>query len=182
MEVIKSWVEEVETLFQTVDSKIIEFRNFSGLTCPAFCSECCKKGDIKATVLEFLPLAWHVFNKGEQDLWTEKLMGAHESEPCVLLKPGEGKSGGCSVYPHRSLICRLYGFSYYKCKGGDIRLIACAYIKNNFPLWARIDSKYVELWHLPIAGQYGLKLSVIAPDIGKKLYPVNTTTKRVLNL
>ncbi|MDQ3534847.1 MAG: YkgJ family cysteine cluster protein, partial [Bacteroidota bacterium] len=64
---IREIVSQVEDVFIELDLDIAKFQQETGLGCIRGCGECCKKPDIEATVLEFLPLAYHLY-KADLDI------------------------------------------------------------------------------------------------------------------
>src|SRR3954468_9346614 len=103
-------VAAVEEVFQKLDQEIAQFQSWSTLHCKFGCGKCCFKPDIEATILEFLPFAHHLYQTKSAEAWYEKLRDA-DSEICLILNPTQAASGLCSSYPHRGLICRLFGYS-----------------------------------------------------------------------
>ncbi|HYG17423.1 MAG TPA: YkgJ family cysteine cluster protein, partial [Ohtaekwangia sp.] len=66
-------VRAVEAVFAKLDAEIQQFQQWSSLHCNAGCGKCCFKADIEASVLEFLPFAYHLFLRDEAVAWYENL-------------------------------------------------------------------------------------------------------------
>ena len=62
-------VRAVEKVFSSLQKEIESFQGESGLSCVANCGFCCTKADIEASALEFLPLAYALYKKGEAMNW-----------------------------------------------------------------------------------------------------------------
>ena len=64
MKTLTGKVRAVKREYLKLDREIANFTRQSGLHCIKGCGECCKKPDIEATPLEFLPLALKLFDEG----------------------------------------------------------------------------------------------------------------------
>src|SRR5258706_15828864 len=122
-------VAVVEKLFHELDAEITKFQSTSTLHCRWGCGKCCFKPDIEATILEFLPYALHLHRQDRALEWLKKLEET-DSSICLILNPAQGGAGLCSEYPHRGLICRLFGYSARTNKYGAKELVTCQVIKT----------------------------------------------------
>src|SRR5688572_20565179 len=122
-------VQEVESVFKKLDQEIASFQSWSGLHCKFGCGKCCFKPDIEATILEFLPFAYHLYKNDQAFEWLEKLR-LSDSSICLILNPTQSGAGLCTEYAHRGLICRLFGYSARTNKYGDRELVTCQIIKT----------------------------------------------------
>jgi hypothetical protein len=98
---IRRKVRSVEIIFRDVELMIDIFKRSTQLQCVRGCGFCCKKPDIEATALEFLPLAFHYYLSGQVE---EKLIFLRENQEAVCHGFREGSfpdSGYCSIYPYR---------------------------------------------------------------------------------
>lgn len=107
---IQEKVAAVEGVFNKLDERIAELQSWSGLHCKWGCGKCCFKPDIEATILEFLPFAFHLYQNKLAEKWLEKLQSS-DSSICLILNPTQATAGLCSEYAYRGLICRLFGYS-----------------------------------------------------------------------
>jgi len=167
-------------VLQKLDQEIASFQSRSGLHCAFGCGKCCFKPDIEATILEFLPFANYLMKNGKALEWFEKLKSTDDSI-CLILNPAQGGTGLCSEYPHRGLICRLFGYSARTNKYGERELITCQIIKTeqseNYQLAvAQIASGN----EVPMMNQYYMQLHGIDMDLTKDFYPINEAIKRAI--
>src|SRR5258708_39519055 len=100
----------VEDVLQKLDDEIASFQSWSTLHCKFGCGKCCFKADIEATPLEFLPFAYALYKQNRAHDWLNELKTL-DSPVCHILNPTQAGAGLCTEYPHRGLICRLFGYS-----------------------------------------------------------------------
>lgn len=177
---IKDKVRQVEKVFEELDEDISRFQNETGLGCIKGCGLCCKKPDIEATVLEFLPLAYHLF-KAKRDIEVlEKLENTNNEPPCTFFStvlPGQ-QTGLCTIYLHRGLICRLFGFSATKDKEGKPVLATCKIIKTELSAHYHAAVESIDQGgFVPVMNQYYMKLLAIDHELGNRFYPINEAIK-----
>ena len=169
----------MEEAFSLLSQEMSSFQGWTGLGCKAGCGKCCTKADIEATVLEFLPFAHHIFLQGQAEGWLDKLK-AHPGSICLLLGP-TALGMGCSQYPHRGLICRLFGFSARLNKYSVKEFITCQTIKSE------LADKYTATVEniaggavVPMIGHHYMRLHGIDADLARDFYPVNEAIKRAI--
>ena len=110
----QKWIiEEVEKVFIELDAHLSSTANESGLNCPVFCGNCCRKSDIEASPIEFLPLAAWLYQNNKVTEFLVKLDNPVHSW-CACFDPDASAKmeWGCKYYEHRGLICRLFGFGF----------------------------------------------------------------------
>src|SRR6185295_12375195 len=122
-------VEAVEEVFLELDAEIAQFQSATTLHCKWGCGKCCFKPDVEATVLEFLPFAYYLHQQKQGQDWLARLQES-DSSICLILNPTQPGAGLCSQYPHRGLICRLFGYSARTNKYGKNELVTCQIIKT----------------------------------------------------
>ncbi len=123
-------VNEVKRVYKRLDKEIADFQKSTTLHCLSGCGECCKKPDIEATPLEFLPLALQLFDEGKAETALEEIKQKKDSL-CYVFRPHVTNFGGlCSEYPNRGLICRLFGYTARRDKEGKAELVTCKLIKE----------------------------------------------------
>jgi Fe-S-cluster containining protein len=173
-------VKSVEEVFRRLDTEISTLQSWSGLHCKAGCGKCCFKPDIEATVLEFLPFAYHLYKIGESEAWLAKVENA-ESGLCPILNPTQGGVGLCSEYAHRGLICRLFGYSARTNKYDKRELVTCQIIKTeqteNFNL---AQLKVSEGESVPVMNQYYMQLHGIDFELTHEFYPIKVAIKKAI--
>lgn len=169
-------VRAVERLFDRLDAEIKEFQSHSGMQCIAGCGKCCTKPDIEASPLEFLPLAYHWFLEGRAEELLEKLNTEEQERICIVYSPlsVDALMGRCSMYHHRGLICRLFGYGASKDKFGQLRLVTCKTIKEQ---QAESYEKALDLLrqnaYVPIFSDYYTNLLQIDFKLGREFFTVN---------
>ena len=173
-------VGAVEGLFQKLDQEISRFQSDSGLHCKLGCGKCCFKPDIEATTLEFLPFAFYLHQEGKTDAWYEKLKMTN-STVCLILNPTQAGAGLCSEYPHRGLICRLFGYSARLNKYSRKELITCTIIKTEQQkAFEEAESKIAAGADVPVMSHFYTQLHSIDPDLSRDSYPINTALRKAV--
>lgn len=162
-----------------LDRDIALFKRNTGLKCAAGCSACCNYESIEATVLEFLPFAYHSYRLGLMDQHFDELEGA-VSGVCAFHQ--QRKDGwGCSIYPVRGLICRLFGFSATLDKNSHPILAACKELKGSDPATIAIVSDFIASGgRIPVFCSYYSTLAGIDPALGSRMLPINLALKNAL--
>ena len=167
-------IKAVNRIYGQADRHVSAFKRRAGLACEDDCGDCCQKEDLQATVLEFLPAAFDLY---VSDSYQTILDRIHENEDptCVFFNPF-GEEGNCSVYKHRGLICRLFGFSAMTDKKGDKKLVACGKIKNKLEDCAPGCVQQ----HAPNMSSYYFRLNGIDPVLSIRNVPVNQAIKEAI--
>ena len=177
-------VRSVEKLFNELDARISDFQEKSGLHCLAGCGKCCYKPDIEATVLEFLPLAYHYYKSGIADLMYEKLK-LKNLGICHVFVQGtcDTNQGRCSEYVHRGLVCRLFGFSARKNKEGINQLYTCRLIKEDQKeIFIHTSEEINSAVDVPMVKDYYQHLAAIDPGLGMEYYLINEAAWRAIGV
>jgi len=109
-------------LYAEIDAASAEWAGRSGAACPRGCGACCE-----AFELDFLPL--------EALFLAAWLAGSPTPAPDLGRAPpgrcpfyAASATGGCTVYPARGLVCRLFGFSGSRDKAGAMRYNPCKWM------------------------------------------------------
>ena len=180
----QKWIiEEVEKVFSELDDHLKSSASQSGLNCPQFCGMCCRKKDIEASPIEFMPLAAWLYRTGKIDEFLERL--DHPEHPwCACFDPHASERGewGCQYYEHRGLICRLFGFGYRLNREEKPVLVTCKIMKTTR---AEAVAKAAELAALhpeemPIFSNYFMKLLAIDPDLAVPQMPINEAIRTAI--
>lgn len=179
---MRNWLSiklQVEQLFAEADREIAAFRNQSGLFCLPGCGKCCTYPDVEATVLEFVPLAWHLYETGEADkFWLVTKTKQHSV--CVMFKAlGNSGQGQCSRYLYRGMICRLFGYAAVRDKHGNPRLSTCKIIKESQP--QAIEKVNREGLEAPLFSNYYNRLEAIDWELASRRLPVNKAIHEALS-
>ena len=174
-------VKAVEAVFEKLDKEISEFQSWSSLHCQFGCGKCCVKPDIEASILEFLPFALYLHKNDQAFIWLERLKQS-SSSICLILNPTQPGQGLCSEYPHRGLICRLFGYSARTNKYNKPELVTCQIIKTEQAESYNQASNAIEAGDksIPIMSQYYMQLQAIDFDLTREFYPINTAITKAI--
>ncbi|HQQ97520.1 MAG TPA: YkgJ family cysteine cluster protein [Cyclobacteriaceae bacterium] len=173
-------VKAVEGVFRGLDEAIFALQRGTSLHCKFGCGKCCLKPDIEASVLEFLPFAFHLYHTGKADDWYE-MCKSSDSSICLILNPTLPGSGHCSEYPYRGLICRLFGYSARTNKYGVKELVTCQIIKTEQTVaYQKAELEIEKGGAVPVMSDYYMQLHAIDPDLSREFYPINQSIRRAL--
>ncbi len=174
-------IKAVEQVFEEFDKEVTSFQSQTKLHCVAGCGLCCKKPDIEATPLEFLPFAHYLYQKGEAQKVLEQLQ-SNPQNICSIFKSFETVNGGtCTEYKYRGLICRLFGFSARVDKHGKSELATCKIIKETqSENYNKAASEIGEGLAIPVMRDYYFKLRGIDASLTDKFYPINIAIKEAI--
>ena len=172
-----SWIiEEVEGVFEELDAHLKSSADQSGLKCLDFCGACCRKTDIEASPLEFMPLAAWLYKTGKVNDFLDKLDNP-KHDWCACYDPDAAARGewGCQYYEHRGLICRLFGFGYRFNREGLPVLVTCKIIKCSQSAAVKKAGEMAALQpeEMPVFSNYFMKLLAIDPDLAVPQMPIN---------
>lgn len=179
-------VQAVERIFRQLSKDISQFQQASKLHCLVGCGKCCYKPDIEATVLEFLPFAYHVYRQKEAFTWLEKLKTVQYGAVCAILNASNHTSdqGYCTMYAHRGLICRLFGFSAVRDKYHLPALATCKLIKEDQPAayeQARLAVAQGSM-PIPVGRDYYMQLTAIDFVLANEFLPINQAITRAIEV
>ncbi len=173
-------VKAVESVFGELDGEIAAFQSSTSLHCKWGCGKCCFKPDIEATILEFLPYALYLYRQDRALDWLKKLEET-DSSICLILNPTQSGAGLCSEYPHRGLICRLFGYSARTNKYGAKELVTCQVIKTEQSAAFLSAQEKVEAgMPVPVMNQYYMRLHAIDAELATAYYPINEAIKKAI--
>ncbi len=182
---IEEKVKEVKKIYRQLDTDVQRYKKETGLKCLRFCSHCCEKHDITATVLEFLPLAHSLYKQHQYEEYLRKLKEnqAADKHTCILLTfPGQRKnSGRCLAYKMRPMVCRLFGFSAVLDKNSRPQLVTCRDIKQKYSEEYLQAVRSLETTaNAPVMKNYCMMLYGIDLSLGQKYYPLNTALQMAI--
>ncbi len=179
-------VAAVERVFEKLQKEINLFQEQTTLHCLSGCGKCCTKPEISATVLEFLPLAYHLHKADQAMPLLESMEKDPDSAICHLFQPlvVERTSGFCAEYKYRGLICRLFGYSASRDKNGQKKLVTCQLIKNDQPVAFQLTEEGIKsnAIAVPQMSDYQSQLMAIDWELGSKFYPINEAIRKALEL
>lgn len=173
-------IKATEEVFKKLDEEIASFQSWSGLHCKFGCGKCCFKPDIEATILEFLPFAHALYQDGRAFDWLEKLKNP-DSSICLILNPTQSGAGLCTEYPHRGLICRLFGYSARTNKYSERELVTCQIIKTEqSENYTNAVAKIGGGENVPMMNQYYMQLHAIDMNLTRDFYPINVAIRKAI--
>lgn len=175
-------VNAVNRVFEELDQQISHFQSATTLHCKWGCGKCCFKPDIEATILEFLPFAYHLHLEGTAEEWLDKLNNS-DSSICHILNPTQASAGLCSEYAHRGLICRLFGYSARTNKYGKKELVTCQIIKTEqVAAYEQSVEKIEDGLEVPVMNQFYMQLHGIDFELTKDFYPINDAIRKAIEV
>jgi Fe-S-cluster containining protein len=182
MKTLTGKVRAVERVYLRLDREIAKLQSESGLTCLSGCGECCKKADIEATPVEFLPLALKLYDEGKALSFYEELQSKSDSL-CHVFRPFVTNFGGmCSEYPQRGLICRLFGYSARINKEGAKELVTCKLLKEQRTLhYEKAVSNIKAGKNVPVMSAYYTRMASIDPSLSQ-FFPINQAMAKALEV
>lgn len=180
MSTLPQKVKSVKRVYERLDKDIAAFQSKTTLHCLSGCGECCKKPDIEAGIVEFLPLALDLYDRGLAESTLEELQQKPDSI-CHVFRPHVTAFGGlCNAYPHRGLICRLFGFTARVNKEEQKELVTCKYIKEEQ------NAAYKEAIagisrgeKVPVMSEYYYRMQSIDPGL-QGFYPINVAMAKAI--
>jgi Fe-S-cluster containining protein len=174
---------EVRKVFDELDLEIKAFLEASKLTCITGCGFCCSNPKVSASVLEFLPLAFDLYQKGKAEKALDLLKDSNEDKYCIIYKSvsTDAAMGFCSDYQNRGLICRLFSSSFRKNKEGGKELITCKKIKENKrDLFEKASMEINEQMPIPSSSGTYSKLYNIDFHLTSEQMPINKAIKKAI--
>ena len=176
--------EAVRELFQVLEDESRQFHAESGMGCVSGCRFCCANPEIPASPLEFLPLAFDLYEKGIAEEIANQLALQDQLGNCIVYRSQKDDStkGYCGNYSNRGLICRLFGASARKTKYGQKDLITCKILKAEKQEAFSLTSSRINLnLEIPIAAAYYTRLADVDQSLANQ-YPVNQAILMALEL
>jgi Fe-S-cluster containining protein len=174
-------IRKIERVFNQLDKETAKFGKQSGLKCLTNCDLCCRKKGLEANVLEFLPFAYYLVKNNLHEAALDLL--ETNPEHCINLAKTQipGQTAGCSIYAHRGLICRLFGFSGVRDKNAKLAVYTCSLMKNEFATeykqtMERINSDM----HIPVVSDFYYQIYYIDPQLANDYNPINVSIRKAI--
>jgi Fe-S-cluster containining protein len=174
-------IRKIERVFNQLDKETEKFGKQSGLKCLTNCDLCCRKKGLEANVLEFLPFAYYLVKNNLHEAALDLL--ETNPEHCINLAKTQvpGQTAGCSIYAHRGLICRLFGFSGVRDKNAKLAVYTCSLMKNEFSAeykqtMERINSDM----HIPVVSDFYYQIYYIDPQLANDYNPINISIRKAI--
>lgn len=176
--------EAVRQLFRDLDEESKSFHEKAGLGCLSGCGFCCANPDVPASPLEFLPLAFDLYEKGIAEEIANQLALQDQLGNCVVYRSQaeDPTKGFCGNYSNRGLICRLFGSSARKTKYGTKDLITCKILKAaKKEAFDQVTVAINSELEIPMATAYYTRLADVDGSLANQ-YPINQAILMALEL
>ena len=174
---------KVKEVFVELNVEIQHYISQSQLTCFSGCGRCCANPRVSASVLEFLPLAFDLYQSNKAEETLSLLSDGTGESYCILLNKLsiESDAGHCSDYQNRGLICRLFASSARRNKNGEKELLICKKIKEGKKEQFETTSEAIKKnLDVPVGSDYYTRLYHIDFNLTNEHYPINTAIKKAL--
>ncbi len=174
-------IQKIESLQAEADRATASFKKRYHVDCIEHCAECCKYSQIEANPLEFLPLAWHYYKIGQLEQLFDRVSN-WDGAQCVFSVLDKDK-WGCSVYPTRGMICRLFGFSSVMDKTGKPNFACCHTLKVAQPEKMKcICERVHSSGKTSIISNFYQRLSDIDFGFEQEMVPINQAIKEACEI
>lgn len=176
--------EAVRKLFQELDQESKQYHAESGMGCISGCGFCCANPEVPASPLEFLPLAFDLFEKGIAEEIANQLSLQDPPGNCIVYRSQKEDvtKGFCGNYANRGLICRLFGASARRTKYGQKELITCKILKAEKKEAFLLTSTKINMgMEIPMATGMYTRLADVDEYLANQ-YPVNQAILMALEL
>lgn len=174
--------KKVEKVYADLDKQIAMFQANTGLHCAHTCNMCCMKKDLETSVLEFLPLAIHLYENNLHEQFLDELAKGHDFCVCLSQLKINGQLTGCTQYKHRGLICRLFGFSGLIGKTGEKKIYTCKVIKTEqADQYVLATNRINQKLKIPMASDFQIRMDQIDPNMANDVNFINVSIEKALN-
>ncbi len=176
--------QAVKEIFKELEEEARQFHAEAGMGCITGCGFCCANPEVPASPLEFLPLAFDLYEKGIAEEIANQLAQEQNPGNCVVYRSQKEDvtKGFCGNYANRGLICRLFGASARKNKHGQKELITCKILKEQKPENYQIASSRINSdLDIPMATAFYTRLKDVDESLAYQ-YPVNQAIFMALEL
>lgn len=167
-----------------IDEVVAELQKAAHLSCLAGCGVCCVSPNVEASVLELLPLAEALWERGEAETWIERARTTAGTGVCVFYTGDDlGHDGGrCRIYSLRPSVCRLFGFSAVRDKRGSPVFAACRVLKEEMPRAVRAAEELMASgFPVLVIAEAALEIAGIDPHLGARKIPINAALALALD-
>jgi len=172
-------IRQVERVFKRLDKETGQFSKQSGLKCVTNCNLCCLKAGLEANVL--LPLAYYLVKNNLHEAALDLL--DTNPEHCINLtkKQVPGHTEGCSIYEHRGLICRLFGFSGVRDKNSKLAVYTCTHMKNEFPAEFKLATERINAgMNIAVVPDFYYQIYFIDNQMANDYNPINVSIRKAI--
>lgn len=179
MKEFRELAKAINQIYIDSHNTFTSYQRSTGLNCLSGCGACCLSKEISATVLEMIPTALDLYDRGiAQEVYDQLLI--REDLTCYFyhkLSP-DGFKGLCMNYGHRPSVCRSFGAAAARNKYGQKTMSICKLIKEQ--QGELINSINPEL--APVIGEFARKVMSLDPRLGERILPINQALKEALEM
>jgi Fe-S-cluster containining protein len=178
---LSTMIEAVMGCYRRMDGETTAQSARSGLGCRDGCGACCASPKVEASVLEMMPMAGSLLERGRAEAVLGVLEGL-ETDVCVFYRPSGGAcGGGCSEYPWRPTLCRMFGYAARVDKRGVRELAPCFVHRRDFPVEVELArAREVEMGEAMTFMEAGEQVRQVDPASGSPLLPINEALARAI--
>jgi Fe-S-cluster containining protein len=173
-----SAARQVLRIFQDIDDNTAHFQERTRLACPEGCGACCENAQVRATVVELMPLALHLHSQGAAQETLVRAEAGHGAW-CIFYQQRAPGQGRCGAYPWRPAICRLFGFAGIRTRRGDLELATCWKHRETQPDVVDAAEQALEM---PVFSDVERAIQKVHPELGRVQLPINDALKAALEL
>ncbi len=166
-----------------MERELSRFGQTTRVGCPSGCISCCLKPDLEASVLEFLPLAWHLVTTDKHNEVIACIEGGQKVCASLNTLRSNTEHPGCRFYAHRGAICRLFGSAAIRnLKTRRNTLYSCKIQKEmHADRWEEMVASINALKGIPLVPDYYMELQTIDPQLANDYNPVNLSILKAIN-
>ncbi len=177
---------EVVSVHAKIDRQTEAFQRTTNIRCPDGCGACCHSPHVEASVIDVLPLAAELVERGLTESVIDRI---HERErrgdsSCVLFHadPADPKQGRCSMYARRPAVCRLFGFAGRLDADGHPQYSGCRIHREVMPAAVAAARRAVRERRipLPLFSRLAGEVNAIASDSLGRPQPINRALREAL--
>jgi len=177
---LRELASAVGDVYEQLDATVARFAGCNSFGCPPGCGTCCQSEKVEATVLEMLPLAFHLFESHQAELLLKRLEAIGTIKQCILYRFDWSQDGkwGCSQYQHRAVVCRLFGYAGNRGKDGARRFALCRHMKPDVASGGSLVDRQLrgadfDLAEMPLFAEAGMAITALHPGMGTDRKPIN---------
>ncbi|MEZ4399451.1 MAG: YkgJ family cysteine cluster protein [Kofleriaceae bacterium] len=131
-----------QALYAEADQQAAAVVAAVGLACPTGCGACCVTLPPHVSLGDLAPIAAAAIVDGTAEAILARAV-AGATGPCALYDPTR-PGGGCTVYPLRPVVCRLFGAGAVRDKRGGLALAVCRVHQAADPATVQRAQAYVD--------------------------------------
>ena len=146
-------LRSMKSFYERIDEELNAFCESNGISCLEGCGKCCEHYRPILTIAEAEYMACYLIQENRVEEFMGRIASSSDGASCPMYN--EEGSYHCSIYPARSLICRLFGAAPTLMKTGALALPSC---KWNDKICKKSPDSGIEA---NASSQYGMELEMI---------------------